>query len=727
MNRLSGSVAAALAVAALAALLETGWARAASGEPLNLARAWIVSFGLLAPVAFAVAAAVAGLVALAGPQNTPRSASTVSFRSIDARRDAPLLGLFIPVWTALVAHLALALAATELAPLPYAATLAFASGTLAWLGLGLVSSARRAALVRSLAAKISASAGIAIGVLACAGPIAFGVLSGSTNGDGGFWGIFGVLKRQELDLRAPALVIVLALGAALGVWWTALRSAWPGLLAAVCGLGAFVASGLRLLDDAPLGLSLERGAALSRSSLRVFARLTDRDGDGVSRWFGANDCDDGRDDVYPGAVDAAGNGVDEDCSGADATPEPTRHALRPSVPEPPVSAQTAAWPKDLNVILITVDTLRYDLGYTGYPRPISPNLDRLAARSVVFDRAYALASYTGKSVGPLLIGRYPSETNRGWLHFNRFGTDETFVQERLRAAGVRTIGVHAHWYFTPEYGLGRGFDLLDTSATPAKRQIEGDKSVTGDKLSDAVLRQLSDPENTRGRFFLWAHYLDPHAEYVRHEGMDFGSRGRDLYDSEVAFTDQQIGRVLDFVAGGELAGRTAIVVTSDHGEAFGENGMYRHGFEVWEVLVRVPLIVSVPGVSPIHHAVRRGAIDLAPTLLELFGLPLPSGEGRLSGESLGPDIAMAPGHVPEARPVFIDMSAGPYNEERQALIEGDLKLIMSAGRGALGLYDLAKDPHEAHNLLKDPSIGRPARERFAAFQSQLRLVRVKPH
>ena len=76
-------------------------------------------------------------------------------------------------------------------------------------------------------------------------------------------------------------------------------------------------------------------------------------------------------------------------------------------------------PQGLNVILITVDTLRADLGYAGNPKPLSPNLDELAARSVVFDRAYSLASYTGKSVGPLLIGKYPSETHRGWGHFNR--------------------------------------------------------------------------------------------------------------------------------------------------------------------------------------------------------------------------------------------------------------------------------------------------------------------
>src|SRR5205823_2220557 len=82
-----------------------------------------------------------------------------------------------------------------------------------------------------------------------------------------------------------------------------------------------------------------------------------------------------------------------------------------------------------------------DRRFAGYPKAVSPHLDELAARSVVFDRAYSLASYTGKSLGPLLVGKYPSETHRGWGHFNRFATDDLFVSERLQKAGIHTISV----------------------------------------------------------------------------------------------------------------------------------------------------------------------------------------------------------------------------------------------------------------------------------------------
>jgi arylsulfatase A-like enzyme len=183
--------------------------------------------------------------------------------------------------------------------------------------------------------------------------------------------------------------------------------------------------------------------------------------------------------------------------------------------------------------------------------------------------------------------------------------------------------------------------------------------------------------------------------------------------------------LVDFVEASDFAERTVIIVTSDHGEAFGEHGMWRHGFELWEALVRVPLIVHVPGVAARREQTPRGAIDVAPTLLSLFGVPLPAGEQRLSGQSLLADIVMPAGHVPEPRPVFIDMPAGPYNEERQALIQDEIKLIVSSGR-TIGLYDLARDPGESVDLTKDAELLTRSRERLATFQAQLRLIREKP-
>jgi arylsulfatase A-like enzyme len=257
--------------------------------------------------------------------------------------------------------------------------------------------------------------------------------------------------------------------------------------------------------------------------------------------------------------------------------------------------------------------------------------------------------------------------------------------------------------------------------------MEGDKSANSDKLSDAALEQLKNPENTGKRFFFWVHYIDPHTEYVLHEGFDFGKGSRERYDSEVAFVDHHVGRILDHVEKSDLAKRTAIVVTSDHGEAFGEHGMIRHGYEIWEELVRVPLIVYVPGVEPRRIKERRSTIDVVPTILELYGQKPPSGEGDdfVSGVSLLPDVFPSAGHTPKPRIVFVDMPAGPNNADRQAFIENDLKLITSDAR-PLGLYDLGKDAAEKHDLLDDPAVKEKVVSRFKAFRRDLRVVAVKP-
>ncbi|HEX2879117.1 MAG TPA: sulfatase-like hydrolase/transferase, partial [Polyangiaceae bacterium] len=185
-----------------------------------------------------------------------------------------------------------------------------------------------------------------------------------------------------------------------------------------------------------------------------------------------------------------------------------------------------------------------------------------------------------------------------------------------------------------------------------------------------------------------------------------------------------LGRLLDFVQQGSLKDKTAIIISSDHGEAFGEHGLYRHGFEVWEELIRVPLIVHVPGIAPKRETARRSLIDLAPTILDLLGVehPVAGAADAFSGYSLLPDLVRPAGQPSPARPIFADLCAGPFNDERQALIEDDVKIITAMGR-PVGIYDLAKDPGEKENLLGDAQQAAAMKAKLATFRSRLKVIK----
>lgn len=362
---------------------------------------------------------------------------------------------------------------------------------------------------------------------------------------------------------------------------------------------------------------------------------------------------------------------------------------------PPAASGVARPAEPLNVILLTIDSLRTDVPWLGYDRPIAPNLTALAKESVVYERAYAASSTTAKSVATMLSGRFPSTLYRDRRFFTRYAPSNRFLAEILGERKIRSVAWHGHLYFGKNSGFEQGFD--EWRLVPGiKFDAETDNEVTSDKMTALGLELLGAAANTSGQFFAWAHYMDPHDQYLRHAGVpEFGKKARDRYDAEIWFTDHHVGKLLAFARAQPWWKRTAVIVTADHGEAFGEHGMYKHAFELWEVLVRVPMLVFAPGARARAIAERRSHVDLAPTILELMGLAPPA---DFRGRSLVPELY---GAAPESRePILCELPEDSHNPPRRAAIQGALKLI-EFERGRKALYDLSRDPGEGTDLSKD--------------------------
>jgi choline-sulfatase len=729
--RFAAGLSGCLVAGAFAALGDAS--RAAGGLPS--ARLLLAELGLYAPLALAFGCGAGLLRAFALPGDWPspkRALGALEGAPREVRATFAIGGALAALATlgalVLVGRVALRALASGEAAGPSGASLALATLGVAVLvalvaaGGAPLGSELLGARARSFPAPLGV-AGASLGAVL----VLFGLLVafGETSGAGSPLVLFGVFRREELDLWPPALAL-LTLGGGVVLPLFRRASATLGVLAAGLALLAAVPYAARSAFDRKTSLAVERRAPLGKTLLAAARRATDRDRDGASGLYGGGDCAEGDPKRGPRADDVPGNGIDEDCSGSDAVKlaAPGASEVRPVAADAAIRDRL---PKDPNVVLITIDALRAELGVTGYQRNISPNIDALAKKGALFTRAYSLASYTSKSLAPMLIGRYASETHRGFLHFNRFTREDTFVSERLQKAGVRTVSVQGHWYFFKNYGFERGYDVTDTKATPADQPIEGDKSTNSAELSDRIIAQLEDPKLENTRFFLWTHYLDPHAEYVPHEGFDFGHRGRERYDGEIAYTDHHVGRVLAALERRPFASRTIVIVTSDHGEAFGEHDLYRHGFELWEELVRIPLVVYVPGAEPRRIDVRRSSIDVAPTLLEIYGIEAPAAGAKdaFRGRSLLPDVLGPKAALPPERPIYVDMPAGPYNDERQAYIEGGLKIVTTGGR-PLGLFNLDQDPGEKRDLADDAALARPMLDKTKAFRRSLDEVFERP-
>jgi len=382
-----------------------------------------------------------------------------------------------------------------------------------------------------------------------------------------------------------------------------------------------------------------------------------------------------------------------------------------------------------NVILLTVDSLRADMPWAGYERPIAPRLTELYKKSIAYTRAYSTSSFTSKSIPGILTGRYPSELTRTGSFFTKYVDPEQFVCKHLGREGIPCFGAHAHMYFSAgQSGFETGFE--EWKIVPnITFDYQTDPYVTSQKLTPIAIEMLEKAAAGRAGkpFFAWFHFMDPHDEYKTHdESPHFGKRARDLYDEEVFYTDLWIGKLLDFIEGQPWASRTAIIVSADHGEAFGEHGLTRHAHEVWEELVHVPMFFHVPGLTPrVVDSVARGHVDLMPTIIELLGA---KDTPKLPGTSLVGEMRTLndkPTASLDERDVIVDLPEDDYNERRRALIHGKTKLIAFGEDARFALFDLESDPKEAKDLiLTDKELAAEMRQRYR--ESKKRIVEIPP-
>jgi arylsulfatase A-like enzyme len=234
------------------------------------------------------------------------------------------------------------------------------------------------------------------------------------------------------------------------------------------------------------------------------------------------------------------------------------------------------------------------------------------------------------------------------------------------------------------------WDVVPGTGAGAEQAAHGG----ADQLAARLVELLAQPQNTGHQFFAWAHFMDPSEPYALHASVpEFGTQPRDRYDAELFFTDQSIGKVLEFARRQSWWERTAVIVTGDHGAPFGEHGLSTASAELWDVLLQTPLLIHAPGARPVRIEAARSQIDLAPTVLELMGLPRAP---EFLGQSLLPELY---GAAAVARPALLfELCEDSDNPGLRALVAGDDKLIVPTAGGDERVFNLKADPHELENL-----------------------------
>ena len=425
----------------------------------------------------------------------------------------------------------------------------------------------------------------------------------------------------------------------------------------------------------------------------------------------------------------------------------------------PVSNPAPQEPRKTNLILIVVDALRADYCST-YGGPCrTASLDAMARKGVLFRRCYSLASWTPPSMSGMFASVYPpglaaGPTRKPWIEEiwkYSLRRNDTSLAELLAADGYGTCALVGNPLIPGMYGMLRGFETYAYSPPMLKRKtslvrccpflqdvlaawvpflVETRFNDTTGELTRRASAYIRSHRNLP--FFLWLHYIDPHSPYDPPDAYrtmsgpwrafvpilndmewledrvhgyvlsDFAEQERpyvrSLYEGEVRYVDDSIGRIVRELARLGLENNTYVCVTADHGEEFWEHGGWGHGQTLYEELTHVPLLLVGPGLTRRTIEEPVSAIDLMPTLAELIGIA-PAASWR--GTSLAP-VVRGEASAPSAAPCFArGTSPRVRTEPLEMVVVGECQLIRGVNTGAVELYNVRQNPDETRNLASE--------------------------
>ncbi len=364
-----------------------------------------------------------------------------------------------------------------------------------------------------------------------------------------------------------------------------------------------------------------------------------------------------------------------------------------------------------NVLLVTLDTTRFNApGFMGNPAKPTPNLDALAAESVVYANSRTVTPLTMPAHASMLTGLYPPRHTISANGARPLPSSARTLAEFARSEGVQTAAFVASIVLDPSFGLAQGFDTYSGVEPPKDRTAPRIGELRAPEVV-ARARAWLDARDRSRPFFAWIHLFDAHDPYEPPE--ELAASTRSAYLGEVAFMDRELGRLFDALRADGTLDKTLVIVVGDHGEGLRQHSETTHGWFCYDSTVRVPMLVRFP------DGWRRGessaepvsVVDVFPTALSALGLQPPR---DIDGVNL--DHAL----VPLQRGVYFECFNGAENFGWSPLVgwvEGKLKYIHSS---APELYDLAADRNEQHNLAAERAVD------AARMLAAIRRVRAQP-